>query len=70
MLLLKKQSSAAHILGLFGEGTLISKFKPASSTAFEVLLPNAPITVPFCLKSGTLSNKLFTPLGVKKQITS
>src|SRR6476469_7942977 len=45
-------------------------FRPASSTAFDVLEPKAPITVPFCLKAGSLSNRLFTPLGVKKQMTS
>ena len=45
-------------------------FRPASSMAFEVLFPKAPITVPFCLNFGTLSKRLFTPLGVKKQITS
>src|SRR5205085_5419400 len=57
------------MLGVCGCGALISSFNPASSTAFEVLLPNAPITVPFCLNLGTLSKRLFTPLGVKKQIT-
>ena len=58
------------MVGAWGSGALISSFNPASSTALKVLLPNAPITVPFCLNFGRLSNKLFTPLGVKKQITS
>src|SRR5438046_8337509 len=38
--------------------------------AREVLFPNAPIMVPFCLYFGRLSNRLLTPLGVKKQMTS
>src|SRR6476469_4847848 len=63
-------SNAATIEGVCGWGALMLKVRPASSTALEVLLPKAPITVPFCLNFGTLSNKLFTPLGVKKQITS
>src|SRR6185436_559833 len=63
-------SSAATILGACGCGALISSFSPASSAALDVLFPNAPMTVPFCLYLGTLSNKLLTPLGVKKQITS
>src|SRR5579885_3892740 len=58
------------MLGICGWGALISNFKPASSIAFEVLLPKAPITVPFFLNFCTLSNRLFTPLGVKKQIMS
>src|SRR5690242_7718727 len=43
---------------------------PASSAALDVLFPNAPITVPFCLYLGRLSKRLLTPLGVKKQMTS
>src|ERR1700744_5917463 len=58
------------MLGAFGCGALISNNKPASSTAFKVLVPKAPIFVPFCLNFGKFSNKLFTPPGVKKQITS
>src|SRR6476661_239394 len=63
-------SRAATIDGAWGSGALIPSFRPASSIALEVLLPKAPITVPFCLNFGTLSKRLFTPLGVKKQITS
>src|SRR4030095_14820020 len=58
------------MLGVCGCGALISSLSPASSTALEVLFPNAPITVPFCLYLGRLSKRLFTPLGVKQQITS
>ena len=36
----------------------------------QVFEPNAPMIVPFCLKSGWLSKKLFNPLGVNKQIIS
>src|SRR5690606_10513747 len=42
----------------------------ASSMALEVLFPKAPILVPFCLYRGKFSNRLLTPLGVKKHITS
>src|SRR5215213_6285650 len=63
-------SSAATIEGACGSGALIVNTSPASSMAFDVLFPNAPITVPFCLYFGTLSKRLLTPLGVKKQITS
>src|SRR5688572_14631722 len=56
--------------GVLGCGTLIVNCNPASSTALDVLSPKAPMTVPFCLNAGALSNKLLTPLGVKKQITS
>src|SRR5215207_1277418 len=68
--LARKRSRAATIEGVCGSGALMPSFRPASSMAREVLLPNAPMTVPFCLKAGRLSKRLFTPLGVKKQITS
>src|SRR6478672_7099671 len=66
----KNCSSADTMDGVLGCGATMLSFKPASSMAFDVLEPKAPITVPFCLNFGSLSNKLFTPLGVKKQITS
>src|SRR5579864_7550264 len=63
-------SSADTIEGACGSGALMSRVSPASCTALEVLLPKAPIFVPFCLNLGRLSNRLFTPLGVKKQMIS
>src|SRR5574343_377876 len=66
--LAKNKSRAATILGLWGLGTCICSSKPASTTALEVLFPKAVNMVPFCLKSGKLSKRLFTPLGVNKQI--
>src|ERR1700744_2861745 len=63
-------SSAETMEGAWGRGALMSRVRPASSTAREVLLPKAPIFVPFCLNLGMLSNRLLTPLGVKKQIMS
>src|SRR5947209_13623960 len=68
--LLRNLSSAATMEGAWGSGALMPNLSPASSMALEVLFPKAPITVPFCLNLGTLSNKLLTPLGVKKQMTS
>ena len=41
-------SRAATIEGVLGAGAFIESFSPASSTAFEVVWPNAPIKVPFC----------------------
>jgi len=66
----KKLSSAVTMLGDCGAGALMLGSKPASSTDLMVLAPNAAILVPFCLYFGKFSNKLFTPPGVKKQITS
>src|SRR6476661_1404481 len=63
-------SRAATIDGAWGSGALIPSLRPASSIALEVLLPKAPMTVPFCLNFGRLSKRLLTPLGVKKQMTS
>src|SRR6185437_12146863 len=45
-------SSAETMEGAWGCGALISSVRPASSTAREVLLPKAPILVPFCLNFG------------------
>jgi hypothetical protein len=45
-------SRADTIEGAWGRGALISRVRPASSTAREVLLPKAPIFVPFCLNFG------------------
>src|SRR5574338_652984 len=70
LFLLKNFSKAATIEGVSGAGAFMWSVKPASSTALEVLLPKAPILVPFCLYRGKFSNRLLTPLGVKKQITS
>src|ERR1700743_242368 len=63
-------SNAETMEGACGCGALISSVSPASSTAREVLLPKAPILVPFCLNFGRLSKRLLTTLGVKKQIIS
>src|SRR5579871_4385140 len=63
-------SRAETMEGACGRGAFISSVRPASSTAREVLLPKAPILVPFCLNLGSLSKRLLTPLGVKKQMTS
>ena len=50
----------------------ISVTRASSTGSFflNVLAPNAPIRVPFCLNLGKFSNKLLTPPGEKKQITS
>jgi len=66
----RNRSSAETMEGASGWGAFISSLSPASSIALKVFVPKAPIIVPFCLNFGTLSNKLLTPLGVKKQITS
>ncbi len=44
----KKTSNALTMLGACGCGALMSNCKPASSTALNVLRPNAPMRVPFC----------------------
>src|ERR1700730_13579335 len=63
-------SKAETMEGACGCGALISSTKPASSTARDVLIPKAPILVPFCWYLGKLSKRLLTPLGVKKQMIS
>lgn len=45
--LTRKSSNAATIDGELGAGALISSLRPLSSTAFDVVGPNAPIRVPF-----------------------
>ena len=52
----RKISSADTMEGALAAGALISSLRPLSSTAFAVVGPNAPITVPFCLKPGLWSN--------------
>ena len=63
-------SNADTIDGALGIGALISRRSPLSSTAFEVVGPNAPIIVPFCLKVGLYSNKVITLSGLKNTIIS
>ena len=48
------------------EGAEIFSLSPASVTAFDVVGPNAPITVLFCLNLGKFLNKDFIPAGLKK----
>ena len=47
-------------------GAAISIFKPASSAALTVELPNTAILVLFCLNSGKFLNRDLIPLGLKK----
>ena len=49
-----------------GWGALISSVRPASSTALEVLLPKAPILVPFCLNLRKVIKKASYTAGREK----
>lgn len=57
-------SIAIVIEGHCGVGALISRRKPASSTAMAVAGPNAAITVVSWTKSGKFWNKDLIPDGV------
>ena len=63
-------SIAIVILGASFVGALMLSSSPASSTAFQVVEPNAAIRVLFCLKSGKFSNSDLIPEGLKNTNTS
>src|SRR5690606_39707277 len=58
-------SKAMVIEGVSGVGAITSTLRFMSSASFLVVLPNTPIRVFPCSKSGKLWNKELIPVGLK-----